>query len=99
MTPVTICPWFGSVNGYVVQGKLFILSKMSLVSNFFINSLWLNILDRIVLSCVGKFFFTFLSFIIFLMFIMSMLLFTKCNFINFFGYNLVVFDDGGLIKS
>ena len=51
MTPVTICPWFGSVNGEVVklQGKLFILSKMSLVYNVFINSLWLNILDRIVL--------------------------------------------------
>ena len=48
MSPVTICPCFGSVNGDVVQlqGKLFILSKMSLVSNFFINSLWLNILDR-----------------------------------------------------
>ena len=31
MSPVTICPWFGSVNGGVVQlqGKLFILSKMS----------------------------------------------------------------------
>ena len=51
MTPVTICPWFGSVNGDVVelQFKLFILSKMSLVYNAFINSLWLNILDRIVL--------------------------------------------------
>ena len=34
MSPVTICPWFGSVNGDVVQlqCKLFILSKMSLVS-------------------------------------------------------------------
>ena len=47
MSPLTICPWFASVNGDV--GKLFILSKMSLVSNAFINSLWLNILDRIVL--------------------------------------------------
>ena len=48
MSPLTICPWFASVNGDVVklQGKLFILSKMSLVSNVFINSLWLNILDR-----------------------------------------------------
>ena len=43
--------WFGSVNGDVVQlqGKLFISSEMSLVSNVFINSLWLNIFDRIVL--------------------------------------------------
>ena len=51
MSPVTICLWFGSVNGDVVQlqDKLFILSKMSLVSNVFINSLWLNILDRIIL--------------------------------------------------
>ena len=72
MSTVTICPWFGSVNGDVVQlqGKLFVLSKMSLVSNVFINSLWLNILDHIVLAnaytveiysvllnCVGKFFF------------------------------------------
>ena len=72
MSTVTISPWFGSVNGDVVQlqGKLFVLSKMSLVSNVFINSLWLNILDRIVLAnaytveiysvllnCVGKFFF------------------------------------------
>ena len=96
MSPVTICPWFGSVNGDFVQlqDKLFILSKMSLVSNVFINSLWLNILDRIVLvnvytveicsvllNCVGKLFFTFLSFIILLMCIMSMPLFTKCNFI------------------
>ena len=100
MSPLTICPWFASVNGDVVQlpGKLFIFSKMSLVSNVFINSLWLNILDRIVLvnvytveicsvllNCVGKLFFTFLSFIILLMFIMSMPLFTKCNFIKFFG--------------
>ena len=54
MSPVTICPWFGSVNGDVVQlqGKLFVLSKMSLVSNVVINSLWLNILDRIVLDNV-----------------------------------------------
>ena len=51
MYQLTICPWFASVNGDVVQlqGKLFISSKMSLVSNVFINSLWLNILDRIVL--------------------------------------------------
>ena len=80
MSPVTICPWFGSVNGDVVQlqGKLFILSKMSLVSNVFINSLWLNILDRIVLvnvytvkictvlsNYVNKFFFTYISKFIF----------------------------------
>ena len=80
MSPLTICPWFASVNGDVVQlqGKLFILSKMPLVSNVFINSLWLNILDRIVLvnvytveicyvlrNCVGKLFFTFLSCIIY----------------------------------
>ena len=51
MSPVTICQWFRSVNVDVVQlqDKLFILSKMSLVSNVFINSLWLNILDRIIL--------------------------------------------------
>ena len=51
MSPLKICPCFASVNGDVVQlqGKLFILSKMSLVSNVFINSLWLNILDLIVL--------------------------------------------------
>ena len=80
MSPVTICPWFGSVNGDVVQlqGKLFILSKMSLVSNVFINSLWLNILDRIVLvnvytvkictvlsNYVNNFFFTYISKFIF----------------------------------
>ena len=72
MPPVTIYPWFGSLNSDVVQlqGKLFILSKISLVPNVFINSLWLNILDRIVLVnvytveiCrffyVGTFFFTF----------------------------------------
>ena len=91
MSPVTICPWFGSVNGDAVQlqGKLFMLSNMSLVSNVFMNSLWLNILHHIVLvnvytveiysvllNCVGKFFFTFLSFIILLTFIMSMPLFT-----------------------
>ena len=102
MSSVTICPWFGSVNGDVVhlQGKL---SQMSLVSNVFINSLWLNILDRVVLvnvhtveicsallNCVIKFFFTFLSFIILVMFIMSIPLFTKCNFIKFFGLVLVV---------
>ena len=81
MSPVTICSWFVFVNGDIaqLQGKLFILSKMSLVSNVFINSLWLNILDHIVLlkvytveicsvllNCVGMFFFTFLSFIILL---------------------------------
>ena len=51
MSPVIICPWFGSLNGdfVLLQGKLFILSKMSLLSNVFINYLWLNILDRIVL--------------------------------------------------
>ena len=32
-----------------LQGKLFILFKMFLVFNVFINYLWLNILDRIVL--------------------------------------------------
>ena len=87
MSPVTICPLFGSVSGDVVQlqGKLFILSKMSVVSNVFINSLWLNILDHIVLvnvytveicfvllNCVGKLFFAFLSYIVLLMFNMSM---------------------------
>ena len=111
MSPVTIYPWFGSVTGDVVQlqGKLLILPKTSLVSNVFKNSLWLNILDHIVLvnvyaveicsvlmNYVGKLFFTFLSFIILLMFIMSMPLFTKCNFIKFFGLVLVVFDTGGL---
>ena len=51
MYPVTICPLFGSVNGDVEQlkGKLFISSKTSLVSNVFINSLWLHILDHIIL--------------------------------------------------
>ena len=51
MSPVTMCPWFRFLNGDIVQlqGKLFILSKMSLVSNVFKNSLWLNILDRIIL--------------------------------------------------
>ena len=54
LSPVTICPWFGSVNGDVVQlqDKLFVFSKMSLVSNVFINPLWLNISDRIVLDNV-----------------------------------------------
>ena len=76
MSPVTICPWFGSVNGDAVQlqGKLFVLPKMSLVSNVFINSLWLNILDRValanvyiveiysvLLNCVGKFFFIYFN--------------------------------------
>ena len=111
MSPLTICPWFASVNGDVVQlqGKLFIFSKIALVSNVFINSLWLNILDCIVLVnvytveicsvlliCVGKLFFTFLSFIILPMFIMSIPLFTKCNLIKFFGLVLVVLDAGGL---
>ena len=79
MSPLKTCPCFGSANGDIVQlqGKLFILSNISLVSNVFISSLWLNILDRIVLvnvytveicslllNCVGKFFFSFLSFII-----------------------------------
>ena len=110
MPPVTIFPWFGSVNDDVVQlqGKLYMLSKISLVSNVFTNSSWLNILDRIVLvnvytaeifyvlvNCVGKFFFRFLSFITLLMFIMSMSLFIKCSFIKFFGFVLLVFDAGG----
>ena len=73
-----------------LQGKFFIMPKMSLVFNVFINSLWLNILDRIVLvnvytveicsillNCVGKFFFTLLSFFILLMFLMFIPLFTK----------------------
>ena len=111
MSQVAICPRFGSVNGDVVQlqGKLLLMSKMSLGSNVFINSLWLTILDRIVLvnvytveicsvllNSVGKFSFTFLSFIILLMFMMSMPLFTKCNLIKFFGLVLVVFYAGGL---
>ena len=52
MSPVTIRPWFGSVNYDVMQlqGTFFVLSKISLVSNVFINSLWLNILDRIVIN-------------------------------------------------
>ena len=52
ISPVTICPWFGSANYDVLQlqGKFFVLSKISLVSNVFINSLWLNILDRIVIN-------------------------------------------------
>ena len=51
MSPLTICPWFASVNGDVEQlpGNFFILSKMCLVFDVFINSLWLNILDCIVL--------------------------------------------------
>ena len=103
MSPLIICPWFASVNGDVVQlqGKLFILPKMSLVSNVFINFLCLNILDRIVLvnvytveicsvllNCVGKLFFTFLSFIILPILIMTMPLFTKCNLVRFwFGFS------------
>ena len=37
MSPLRICPWFVSVNGDVVQlqGKLFILCKMSLVPNVY----------------------------------------------------------------
>ena len=111
MSPVIICPWFGSINGDVMQlqGKLVILSKIFLVSNVFINYFWLNILDRIVLNyihtieigsvllnCVGGFFFTFLAFIILLMFIMSTPLFKKCNFIKFYSLVLVIFDAGGL---
>ena len=95
-SPVKMYPWFGSVNGDVVQlqSKFFMLSKMSLVSNVFINYLWLNILYLIVsrniytvgicyflLNCVGKYFFNFLSFII-LLFITYMRLFTKCNFVG-----------------
>ena len=104
MSPVTGCPWFGSVIDDVVQlqGKLFILSKMPLVSNVLIDCLLLNILGQVVLvnvynveNCVGKFFFTFLSFIILLMFIIFMPLFTKCNFF-FVCLVLVVFDVGGL---
>ena len=56
MSPVTIYSWFGYVNGDVVQFKVSIgnykvsiFSKMFLVSNVFINYLWLNILDLIVL--------------------------------------------------
>ena len=111
MSPLTICPWFGYVDGDVVQlqRKLIILSKMFLVSNVFINYSWLNILDRtvlvnvytveicsVLLNHIGKFFFTFLSFIILLIFIMSMSLFTKCNFVKFFGLILVVLGAGGL---
>ena len=96
MSPVKMYPWFGSVNGDVVQlqSKFFILSKISLLSNVFINYLWLNILYLIVsrnvytvgicsflLNCVGKYFFNFLSFII-LLFITYMRLFTKCNFVG-----------------
>ena len=49
MSPLTICPWFASVNGDVVQLQGKLQGKMSLVSNIFINSLWLNILGCIVL--------------------------------------------------
>ena len=95
-SPVKMYPWFGSVNSDVVQlhSKFFILSKMSLGSNVFINYLWLNILYLIVsrniytvgicsflLNYVGKYFFNFLSFII-LLFITYMRLFTKCNFVG-----------------
>ena len=46
MSPVTVCLWCGFANGDVVQlqGTLFVLSKMSLVSNTFINSLWFKYL-------------------------------------------------------
>ena len=39
MPPVTICPWFGCVNDDAVQlqGKLFILSKMSSVFQDFFS--------------------------------------------------------------
>ena len=113
MSPVIMCPWFGSVNGdgMQLQDKLVILSKIFLVSNVFINYLWLNILDRIVLNyiyiytveigsvllnCVGGFFFTFVAFIILLMFIMSTPFFKKCNFIKIYNLVLVIFDAGGL---
>ena len=101
VSPVKICPWFGSENGddlQFAQGKLYLLSKMSFVSNIFINSLCLNILDRIVsvnvytveicstfLNCVARFFFMFLPFIVLLMFFMPKPLFTKYNFINLFS--------------
>ena len=51
MFPVTTYPRFKFVNGDVAQfqSKLFILYKMSLVSNVFINSSLLNIEDGIVL--------------------------------------------------
>ena len=54
MSPLAICPWFASVKGDAVQlqGKLFIFSKMSLVSIVFIDSLWLNILDRSFSQCI-----------------------------------------------
>ena len=96
---------------FIVQlrGKLFTLSKTSLVSNVFINYLCLNILDctvsvnvynaeicSVLLNFVGKFFFTVLSFTIFLMPIMSMPAFSKWNFMNLFGLVLVAFDTGGL---
>ena len=96
---------------FIVQlrGKLFTLSKTSLVSNVFINYLCLNVLDctvsvnvynaeicSVLLNFVGKFFFTVLSFTIFLMPIMSMPAFSKWNFMNFFGLVLVAFDTGGL---
>ena len=42
-------PWICNSDVVQLHGKLFILSQMSLVSNAYINSLWLNILDRIVL--------------------------------------------------
>ena len=102
MTPVTICPWFGSVNGDVVQlqFKLFILSKMSLVYNVFINSLWLNILDRIVLVNWNLFCFVELCrYAILQVFIIYY--FTNVHDIHAFssicfGFALVVYDAGGL---
>ena len=102
MSPVTICPLFRSVSGDVVQlqGKFFILYKMSLVSMvkyltpYCFNAFTAKICS-VLLNYVGKFFFTFLLFIILVMFIMSMPLFTKCNLVRFFGLVLVVFDAGG----
>ena len=43
--------WFGFVNGDIVQlqGMLFALFKMTLAPKLFINSLWLNVFDRIIL--------------------------------------------------
>ena len=49
----------------------------------------------VLFNCEGKFF-MFLSFIILLMFIMSMPLFTKRNFITFYGLVFVVFDTARL---
>ena len=97
------CPQFGSLNGDVeqLQGKLIILSKMLEVSNVFkyLISYSFNVdtgeICSVLFNCEGKFF-MFLSFIILLMFIMSMPLFTKCNFITFYGLVFVVFDTARL---